>query len=179
MRKICTLICVSVISFAGFAVFMQSAQGQFASPEADGLPQVQEIDAPIVVETVTPEINLEIASIYIGGDMDTARYTPRLRINFDEFPLVSLISTEKADSEESNGRSANGRGARNGATTNVIIQRIQNRLRLPHIDLVVQDRVATVSGTVETERQRKLVESMLRFEPGINSVRNEITVASH
>ena len=111
--------------------------------------------------------------------MDTARYTPRLRINFDEFPLVSLISTEKTDSEESNGRSTNGRSARNGATTNVIIKRIQNRLRLPHIDLVVQDRVATVSGTVETERQRKLVESMLRFEPGINSVRNEITVASH
>ena len=36
--------------------------------------------------------------------------------------------------------------------------------------------VATLTGTVATERERKIVEQLLRLEPGIDSVRNELVV---
>ena len=113
----------------------------------------------VVVEEVTPEVNKPITEII---DSRTNRYPPRLKINFAEFPLRSLEKSKRT----SNGNTG----------TNIIAQRIQSRLRLPQVNLVVQDRTAIVTGTVSTGDQRRLVESMLRFEPGIDTVKNEIIV---
>ena len=158
MQKIYLLICVGIACFAGSVAHAQMP-GNGASFE--GL---------LEIEYVVPAVNQTQADIFIG-DARTSRYTPRVRVNFAEFPLVSLTSAESTDNAANNSRTA-----RNGTSTNVVIQRIQNRLRLPPIELVVENRVATVSGTVPTERQRNLVETMLRFEPGIDSVRNELVV---
>jgi len=179
MRKIIVLICAGMISCAGFTAHAQVdmsdivdrlARGQTVGLEAiiqgiqqqdtDTAPQVEALAGPIVVETPI-ETNREAASVLIGN----TRYGPRLRIDFREFQPITIA----------NGATAS-RNGRNGATAYAIVQRIQNQLRLPQIDLEVQNRVAIVSGTVETEHQRRLVASMLRFEPGIDSVRNEITV---
>jgi plasmid stability protein len=86
-----------------------------------------------------------------------------LTINFTEFPLRSLAA-------------AHGRSVEAKTQAEIVVQRIQTRLREPKIDLVVKDRTAILSGTVATDRQRDLAESMLRFEPGIDVVQNEIIV---
>ena len=179
MRKIVVLICAGIISCAGFTAQAQDmgdmidqlARGQtvgldtiiqgILQQDTDTAPQVEALAGPIVVETHIPETNREAATVLIGN----TRYGPRLRIDFREFQPIIIT----------NGATAS-RNGRNGATTYAVVQRIQNQLRLPQIDLEVQNRVAIVSGTVETEHQRRLVASMLRFEPGIDSVRNEITV---
>ena len=199
MRKITTLICVGVISLAGFIVQVQPVQAQSLTDMNDMIrqlatggtgsvgniidniagqlmdtgptgPQVSAIEGPLVVETVIPEVNQTVADVLIG-DQRTGRYPPRLKIDFAEFPLVALTPTNGAG----NG-APNGRNGRNGASTDVIVQRIQNRFRPSQINLVVEDRVAIVSGTVETEHQRRQVELKLRFEPGIDAVENKITV---
>jgi hypothetical protein len=114
----------------------------------------------LVVETEGPEVNLEVAEAI---DTKTGRYPPRLKIDFSEFPLRSLDSTSKRTGEPKTQK-------------DIIAQRIQRRLRVPKIDLVVKNRIAVISGTVSTERQRNLAESMLHFEPGIDVVQNEIAV---
>ena len=199
MRKIYTLICAGIVSLTGLTVQAQSltnmddmiqqlATGGTASvtdiidsiiaQPADTGPQVQAIEGPLVVDVVVPAVNQIDAETTLAG----GQKAPRLKIDFAEFPLVSLKPANGvgngANGNGANGNGTNnGRNGRNGASTDAVAQRIQNRLRLPLIELVVQDRVAIVSGTVETERQRTLVETMLRFEPGINAIRNEITVA--
>ena len=119
------------------------------------------IDVPLVVSVDVPEVNMSTAPAFTGGSL-TGRYSPRLKINFTEFPLRSLERTIRTNS---------------GTQAEITVQRIQSRLGVPEIHLVVNDRTATVSGTVATERQRSLAESMLRFEPGIDTVRNEIRIA--
>ena len=180
MRKVCTLAFIGCISFTGFAAHAQlpgagftidsifqsftveGAMGQFMDTPAPVEQQVSAIEGPLVVEIEVSEVNQTAAEVI---DSRTGLYPPRLKINFAEFPLRTLA----------NGAN-NVRNGRNGASTDVIVQRIQNRLRLSQINLVVEDRVAIVSGTVATERQRNLVASMLRFEPGIDTVKNEIAV---
>ena len=134
----------------------------FGTAEPAG-PQISAIEGPLVIETVVPDVNQTTAAILIGDDR-TGRYPPRLRIDFAEFPLRSL----DADKKHTNGRTA--------IPMEAVAQRIQRRLRLPKVEIVVQDRTAVVSGIAETEHQRSLVESMLRFEPGIDNVKNEMIV---
>jgi hypothetical protein len=179
MRKVCTLVLAGCVSFMGFSVYAQfpmspAALGGFATPSfmaesvigqfIDTLvpmeQQTSAIEGPLVVyEAEIPEVNQAIAEVI---DSRTGRYLPRLKIDFTEFPLRTLVN------------GTDGRISRNGTSTDVLIQRIQNRLRVSQIDLTVENRVATVSGTVATKRQRSLVESMLHFEPGIDTVKNEI-----
>jgi hypothetical protein len=45
------------------------------------------------------------------------------------------------------------------------------------VQMVVADRVAVLTGTVATERQKELVAGMLMLEPGISSVDNQLIVA--
>ena len=200
MRRIYTFICAGIISWTGYTAYAQPQEGidsllqSLTEPgstisvsnivgnvtgalmeamETSG-PQVSAIDAPLAIQTAIPEINQTIAEILIG-DERTGRYPPRLRIDFTEFPLRSLAATNGANNETG----GNGTGSRrNGSSTELIVQRVQSRLRLPEVHLEVEGRTATVSGMVETERQRRLVESMLRFEPGIDAVKNEMTVSS-
>ena len=189
MHKIQTLVFIGCISFTGFAALAQQPgtpittddmMGQLLSgsagagvtdvaaalsaPPETGITEeaVSTIEGPLVIEVATPEVNVSTVE---AVDSLTQRYPPRLKINFSEFPLRSLESAKRAQ---------NGRNAK--MLTEIVAQRIQTRLHLPQLELVVKDRTATISGTVETERQRDLVARMLRFEPGIDAVQNELTV---
>ncbi|MCL2006377.1 MAG: BON domain-containing protein [Planctomycetaceae bacterium] len=202
MRKICSLISVGLLGFVGMSVPMPSQmaraqmdtssmiqsmtageaisttdimEGIAASLMESGTPsetQVSAIEGPLVSEIVVPEANQTVAETLIG-DAQTGRYTPRLKINFAEFPLRVIETTNG----ENNGQNNGIRNGRNGATTDAILQRLQTRLRISSFDLAVRDRTAIISGTVATERQRELIGSMLRFEPGIDAVNNELTVS--
>ena len=187
MRNVYTLTLVGFVSFIGFAAHAQSLPSSGVSAElpmpllSDG-PAISDtmlglmgqlettaepvpiIEVPLVGDVEVPEVNQGIVEFI---DSRTGRYPPRLTINFAEFPLRSLEHTDRTENEHN---------AESKTPTDIVIQRIQNRLRLPQIQLVVRDRTATVSGTVATERQRNLVEFMLRFEPGISTVQNEITI---
>ena len=179
MQRIYTVIIIGCISFTGFNAYAQSTsdigsmfQSQTSSMSMDEIMArlvdtstptgqvIPTIDVPLVVSVDVPEVNMSTAPAFTGGSL-TGRYSPRLKINFTEFPLRSLALTNRAHT---------------GTQAETVAQRIQSRLGVPEIHLVVQNRTATVSGTVMTERQRSLAESMLRFEPGIDTVRNEITV---
>jgi len=122
--------------------------------------QTSAIDAgSLAVEVAVPEVNQTVIEV-----IDTrGRYSPRLKVNYREFPLRSLAAK-------------NGRTIEKKTHVEIVTQRIQSRLRVPNIELVVEDRTAILSGTVATKRQRDLAESMLRFEPGIDAVRNNLTV---
>jgi hypothetical protein len=122
--------------------------------------QTSAIEGPLVADVVVSEVNRTTVEVI---DTQTGRYSPRLKINFAEFPLRSLDDVNK-------------HGVQTGTPVEMVVQRIQGRLRGPEFQLAVEDRTAIVSGTVSTERERKLIESMLRFEPGISVVRNEIAV---
>ena len=192
MRRIYTLIIIGFISFSGFTVRAQPPTGSSDSiesmlqsltsgsssseipttdvgvsrqgVEASTEPQTPIIEAPLVVDTVVPEVNRTTAEVI---DSRTGRYPPRLKIDFTECPLRTFTSTN---------RTGHGLSAEAGTPTDIVVQRIQSRIRVPHIRLVVQDRTAIVSGTVATERQRSLIGSMLRFEPGIDTIQNDITI---
>jgi hypothetical protein len=188
MRKVHTLICIACVgfvSFAGSSVHAQPSVDDMILSLAEGgslsqgssftsfvqeitgamdtsgpiQPPVSVIEAPLSIVAPVPDVNQTAIEIF---DTRTGRYPPRLKINFTEFPLKTLSQASRTDHA--------------GIPTTVVTQRIQDRLRVQKIDLVVQDRTATVSGTVETEQQRRLVASMLRFEPGIDVVKNEIVV---
>jgi len=150
-----------------FDQIMAEVTGQ---PTDTSVPIGPTIEGPLAVETVVPEVNQAVVEII---DTRTGRYPPRLTINFDAFPLRSLAETTYPN----NGR--NGRNGRNGQVATqaeIVAQRIQSRLRVPEFQLTVEDRTAVISGTVATERERSLIESMLRFEPGISRIQNEIAV---
>jgi len=198
MRKICTLICAGTICFTGFAVHAQMpgnmdmdsmiqslTEGQsvsvdsiigdlrrsFTGAPGQTEPLVSAIQGPLIVETAVPEVNQTVAAVLIG-DTRTGRYVPRLRINFFDYPLRNWTPSKDT------GNAANSEGnVRNGdKSTDALALRIQNKLRIPELSIVVEDRTAIISGTAETANQRNRVELMLRFEPGIDAVRNEIEV---
>ena len=196
MRSVYTLVFVGCISFTSFTAHAQvggtgapmdsliqaitsggSAGGisvenvisdvtsQIMDAAAPTEQQSTIIQGPLTVDNaVVPEVNRTVVEVI---DSRTGRYPPKLKINFAEFPLRSFAEAK---------RSNNGRSVQAGTPTEIVVQRIQGRLRVPEFVLAVENRTATVSGTVATERERKLIESMLRFEPGISVVKNEITV---
>ena len=192
MRTVYTLTFVGFISFSGFTAYaqpgisieemirslttggpssgisisdvVQSATEQLMDTSTPVEQQTSAIDGPLVVDFEVPEVSPTMVE---STDTRTQRYVPRLKIDFTEFPLRSLTGTDHLN---------NGRGVQSGTPTEVIVQRIQTRLRAPEFQLVVEDRTAIISGTVTTERQRDLIATMLRFEPGISTIKNEITV---
>ena len=71
----------------------------------------------------------------------------------------------------------------NRAAPELVQSRAQNRLqRIPalakYVGVTVQmdGRTAVLNGTVGTERDKRLVELVLRLEPGIREIENELTV---
>ena len=179
MRKLYTLIFVGCISFTGFTAHAQipGTSGNIFDVDTPSLDEMmQEVgltgpsglqtsaigegDTLVREEEEVPEENKIIAEAI---DSKTKRYPPRLKIDFSEFPLRSLASTSK-------------RGGETKTQKDIIVQRIRKSLRVPNIDLVMKDRTAILSGTVSTDRQRSLAAAMLRFEPGIDVVQNEIIV---
>lgn len=138
--------------------------GQLMEPSESSEQQAQSrsaIEGPLFVEEVIPETNQTTAEVI---DSRTGRYPPRLKIDFTEFPLHSWMHTNNINNEYD-------------VKFEIIVQRIKNQLRLSQIHFAVEDRTVTVSGMVATDRQRNLVESMLRFEPGIDTVHNKIIIA--
>ena len=190
MHNVYTIICAGLISFAGLTAHAQplpnfvgfggsqplaNGEGTSISETMQGVvgqlteaavEQVTVLEGPLVLETEVPEVNQRTVDFI---DSQTGRYPPKLKIDLTEFPLRSLTDTS---------RSHNGRSVQTGTPTEMIVQRIQDRLRIPQFSLTVEDRTAIISGKVTTERQRSLIESMLRFEPGISAVRNEMTIIS-
>ena len=114
------------------------------------------IEGPLVVEGEIPEINREIAEAI---DSRTNRYAPRLKLDFESFPLV---------------RSTSGKGP---TSAERIAKHLQIRLRLDQpISIDIRDRRAHLQGTVPTERHKELATIILRFEPGVDAVKNELDV---
>jgi len=181
MRKVYTLIFIGYISLSGFAVHAQPSGSSSVNPTfqsssstgSSGLPAgvtMYEVPSSMMdtsaiekglldMDVVVPEVSQPVVE---AVDSKTKRNTPRLKINFTEFPLRSW--------DVSSGRSA----AKTPAE--IVAQRIQDRLKTSSIDLVIRNRTAIISGTVPSERQRGLAETMLRFEPGIDAIQNNITV---
>ena len=181
MRRAYTLIFIGYISLSGFVVHAQpvgssSVNPTFLSSSSTGSSgtfagvTTYEISSSMMdtsaieqglldMDIVVPEVSQPIVE---AVDSKTKRNTPRLKINFAEFPLRSL--------DVPSGRSA----AKPPAE--IVVQRMQDRLKTSSIDLVIRNRTAIISGTVPSERQRGLAETMLRFEPGIDVIQNNITV---
>lgn len=110
----------------------------------------------VVEEQPIPEVNQNITE---AVDAKTGRYPPRLKIDFNEFPLRSVekqITAGDSDVHYDSGKD--------------IAQRIKNRLREPDLKIAVKDRTATVRGEFKSQRNRILAETMLRVEAGIDNV---------
>jgi len=200
MRNVYSIIFAGCISFAGFTAYaqpggassdpydllidaisagggalsgniMDRVMGDIRSEVLDTTssagPQVSAIQGTLVIDHAEPEVNRTVIEII---DTRTGRNTPKLKINFAEFPLRSLTEASRPN----NG--SNGRAAPTGTPTELLAQRIQRRLSVPPFNLAIEDRTATISGTATTENERKLIELMLHFEPGISTVKNEMTI---
>lgn len=195
MRSICTLIIVGYVCFAGLAVYAQSPNAdvlesirqslttegvgsadalsdrmeEMINPTAPPPPTPEEqapsIEIPIIPSAIeVPEVNQGIAEV-----IDTlGRYRPRLKINFAEFPLLSFASANRIE---------NALPSQGEIASDAMIQRIKDRFGLSHLHLSLIGRKAILSGTAETEHQRDMIAIMLRFEPGIDTVQNDMTLS--
>lgn len=56
------------------------------------------------------------------------------------------------------------------------IVQIPQRHGLGSVNVSMQGRVATITGTVTTEKQRRMSELLMRLEPGVSSVQNNVIV---
>ena len=68
----------------------------------------------------------------------------------------------------------------NQQLANIVTQRLaslKSLERLGPIEVTVTDRVATLRGVVATAHARALAEQLVRLEPGVSQVTNELTVA--
>ncbi len=109
----------------------------------------------IVVETIPDTNQTVVESI----DKKTNRYSPRLKIDFASFPLARPASVEAP------------------IPTERIAKHLQQRLRLDQpIEIEFLERTACLRGTVSTQRHKELAEMILRLEPGVDTVKNELVV---
>lgn len=115
------------------------------------------VEGPLVVEETVPEVNKELVEAI---DTKTKRYSPRLRIDFTEFPLQRLSSGVS--------------GPNVSGSSNDIQRRLRARLRSEDIKVDFNGRTARLFGAVESARQREIAEIMLRLEPGVDVVKNEL-----
>ena len=86
----------------------------------------------------------------------TSMHEPRLQIAFEIPAAAESVSSE-------------------------LTQRLQatDRIqRMGSIKVSVVDRTAILRGTVASERDRRLAQMLVLFEPGISNIRNELTVRS-
>lgn len=128
------------------------------------------IEGTLVVEEVVPEVNREAVKANVG------RYPPRLFINYLEFPLRHFKG--RAAVQDLDDPTELVIDQSNIVVRDAIAGRIQARLRLPDVQFEFDGRTARLLGTVPTERHRDLAESMLRLEPGIDEIKNELIVAA-
>ncbi|MDR3233654.1 MAG: hypothetical protein LBT46_08340 [Planctomycetaceae bacterium] len=117
----------------------------------------------VVDEPLVPEVNLNAAE---AVDTKTGRYPPRLKVDFNKFPLCSPPQSFPL---QSSGSAAAGSGFVPD-TGREVAERIKKRLCEPNLNITFKNRTATVSGAVISERKRFLAEVMLSLEPGIDRV---------
>jgi hypothetical protein len=129
------------------------------------------VEGKLVVEEVIPETNRTVVE---AVDTKTKRYSPRLKLNFAEFPLRPLSG--KIIGTNENEESADLFEQTNTVITHDIARRVQGHLRTQEIQFEFKNRTVRLSGTVKTSRQRELAEMMIRMEPGIDNVTNDLTV---
>lgn len=137
----------------------------------------QDADGPLVVEETIPAINKEVVEAI---DPKTKRYPPRVQLNFKEFPLRTIARKPATGSQPISDWTAtqdfSGKPIKTEAQK--ITDRIRDRTGQKAFGIEFQGRRARLFGSVETERQKELAEIMLRFEPGIDSIKNELVVRS-
>ncbi len=123
-------------------------------PEGDG---PLAVEGPLVVEEDTAGINQGILEPI---DPDTRMYTPRLSVDFREFPRV---------------RETPAVWDRN---LDRLAKHLKNRLRLAGpITVERKGETVVLRGTVATEREARLIEVIARTTPGVDQLRNELAVA--
>ena len=90
-----------------------------------------------------------------GAPSQTGRYDPRLQVAFSvpsqDEPVANSELAHRLDSVETIARTG-------------------------PIEVLVANRTAILRGEVSSERDRRMAELMILFEPGISAVRNELTV---
>lgn len=129
------------------------------------------IEGTLIKEEVVPEVNREsVESI----DTRTKRYAPRLKLDFNEFPLRHISGQFRPTLQEGDG--VGELEQTNASLTDSIVRRVQARLKLETVRFEFKDRTAHLIGTVPDQRRRELIEVMLRMEPGIDTVKNELVV---
>ncbi len=122
----------------------------------------------VTEETAVPEVNQEIAEAI---DSRTQRYLPRIQLDFGEFPLRRISGRFTGTLPETDGVEELTQS--NKSLSNGIVKRIQTRLKIDTVRFEFRDRT---TGSVATERQRDMIGVMVRMEPGIDQVKNEIVV---
>ncbi|MDR2439906.1 MAG: BON domain-containing protein [Planctomycetaceae bacterium] len=129
------------------------------------------VEGKLVVEEVIPETNRTVIE---AVDTKTKRYSPRLKLDFTQFPLRPLSG--KIAGIVENKESTDLFEQTNTVITNDIARRVQNHLQTQEIHFEFKNRTVRLSGTVKTSRQRELAEMMLRMEPGVDKVTNDLVV---
>lgn len=137
----------------------------------------QDAAGPLVVEETISEINKEVVEAI---DPKTKRYPPRIQLDFKEFPLRTIARKQETGSQPISDWTVTQSFSNKSVKTEAqkITDRIRDRLGQKAFGIKFQGRQARLFGSVETERQKELAEIMLRFEPGIDSVKNELVVQS-
>lgn len=126
------------------------------------------IEGTLIVEEQVPEVNQEVVEAI---DSKTKRYAPRLKIDYTRFPLQDISRNTRMD--------ASGK-ATNHASLQIsdrISSRLKTRLQSDDIRIEFQGRSALLTGSVLSHHHRELAETMLRLEPGIDQVVNELECA--
>ncbi len=112
------------------------------------------VDDNLRVETAASEVNRVVEPVI----------PPRLRLNAPRLELGFVVRPQNAQQTEV-----------------TAVRRLQSSL--PTLDpdwfeVSVADGVATLRGTVASERDRRMAELLLSFEPGIGRIQNDLTVAT-
>lgn len=115
------------------------------------------LKALAIEETTVPETNKNIVE---SVDQKTQRYSPRLSIDFRLFPLQR--ATTKFTGSKINADSMK--------------QNIGRRLGVHDVEFSLQNRTMTLTGTVPSEHERQMVEMMVRLEPGVDHICNELVI---
>ncbi len=136
------------------------------------------IEGDLVTENVVSEVNKNaVEAVAETADTKMLRYAPRIKLDFKTFPLRQIagrfapqvgVLPEESTSDEWE--------QTNQSLTSSLVKRIQRRLEIDTVRFEFKERTAVLTGRVPTQRQRDLVGLMVRMEPGIDFVQNDIAV---
>ena len=114
--------------------------------------------------TTAVETLREQPTVRVNRDATAARrgmYRPRLRIAFAPQPPLRGDGSPKPQ--------------RSFETLSIPLRELSNE-RGVQISHVPMERAATLSGTVPTEHDRQIAELLVMFEPGVETVKNDLQV---